>query len=263
MSLLEDIKKRPMFDDEMDNIKLGNTMNERQVKAYLQILFNDMLDHIKDDDMRKLIKENTFIAGGVFRSLITNDKINDIDIFFKNKESVDKFITYAHKFFNHVFKPKYGVRYRESDNSIMYVFRDKNPTLQFIKTFYGSVDEVIGRFDFKHTQIAYDPYHDQIINFQDLRTKYLEYNENASHPIAALKRIFKFVKKGYYINDDELLKIIEHIHTLNLIDPKVYANHLNGLYNSRGKVTVEDMEERCKKLSDRKFNKTLDEIINE
>lgn len=104
-------------------------------------------------------------------------------------------------------------------------------TIQFITRFTGSPEEVTGKFDFKHCQSYYDV---KTTTFKVVETlitnKELLFNEKSPYPVNALKRMLKFVKQGWIIDDNQLLKISKGIALLDLTDPKVVQEQSTGLY---------------------------------
>lgn len=46
--------------------------------------FGDFLDSIEDEEVKKLVSENTIITGGCITSLLLKEKVNDFDIYFKD-----------------------------------------------------------------------------------------------------------------------------------------------------------------------------------
>lgn len=62
-------------------------MKEKTIKSIIIKKFNDFVESIEDKDVKKLIKENTIITGGCLVSLMQNEKPNDYDLYFRNKET--------------------------------------------------------------------------------------------------------------------------------------------------------------------------------
>ena len=69
-------------------------LKPKTMKLILNNKFNEWLDSIEDDEVRKLAKNNSLISGGCIASMIAGDKINDFDIYFTNKETVLAIATY-------------------------------------------------------------------------------------------------------------------------------------------------------------------------
>lgn len=62
-------------------------MREKTIKSILSRKFNEWVDSISDIKLRDKIKQNTVITGGCITSLLQNEKPNDYDVYFKNKET--------------------------------------------------------------------------------------------------------------------------------------------------------------------------------
>lgn len=63
-------------------------MNRRIIKAILKKKHKELCESIKDENVRKLIEQNTIITGGSIVSMLMKEKINDFDYYFTNKETV-------------------------------------------------------------------------------------------------------------------------------------------------------------------------------
>ncbi|RKY04564.1 MAG: hypothetical protein DRP56_09885 [Planctomycetota bacterium] len=63
-------------------------MNTKTIKAVLKKKFNAWLATIEDDSVRKLVEQNTIITGGCIASMLMNEAPNDIDLYFRDKETV-------------------------------------------------------------------------------------------------------------------------------------------------------------------------------
>jgi hypothetical protein len=75
-------------------------MQEKTIKSVINKKFNDWVNSIEDEDVRKAVKANSIIAGGAITSLMHNEKPNDFDIYFQNKETLLKVAKYYAKKFN-------------------------------------------------------------------------------------------------------------------------------------------------------------------
>ncbi|MHC4574391.1 MAG: hypothetical protein ACYS76_09720 [Planctomycetota bacterium] len=62
-------------------------MQKKTIKQILKKKFNDWIDSIKDDEVRKLVRKNSIITGGAIVSMLLGDEVNDYDIYFTNKET--------------------------------------------------------------------------------------------------------------------------------------------------------------------------------
>jgi hypothetical protein len=75
-------------------------MNSKNLKKALNAKLNDWLKSVDDSEIKKEIKENVIITGGAIVSLLTGDKVNDYDVYFRTKESLVKVAEYYVKKWN-------------------------------------------------------------------------------------------------------------------------------------------------------------------
>lgn len=62
-------------------------MKIKTINSILCKKFDDFLKSIEDEEVRKLVRENTIITGGAIASMLLNEKISDFDLYFSNKET--------------------------------------------------------------------------------------------------------------------------------------------------------------------------------
>lgn len=154
-----------------------------------------------------------FIAGGFIRSVITNEKINDIDIFVS---TVEKAELLAYK----LCKDKKDII--KTDNA--YTVRG-NPCLQIIHRWvFNNAKDITNSFDFTicaaaiycdvvgDNKFTYDSFCHQLF-YQDLAAKRLTYmqpqrNEDAG---GSMLRVLKYYQKGYRIPLDSLGMVIARL----------------------------------------------------
>ena len=63
-------------------------MKRKTINAVIAKKFNEWVQSIGDEEVKKLVKKNTVITGGSIASMINNEKVNDYDVYFTNKETV-------------------------------------------------------------------------------------------------------------------------------------------------------------------------------
>jgi len=63
-------------------------MKTKTIEKILRGQFANFLKSIKDDNVRKLVKDNSIITGGAIVSLVLNEDVNDFDLYFTNRETV-------------------------------------------------------------------------------------------------------------------------------------------------------------------------------
>ena len=62
-------------------------MKAKTIKKMLSKKFNNWVDSIDDEDVKKLVKVHTIITGGAIVSMLLNEEVKDYDIYFTNKET--------------------------------------------------------------------------------------------------------------------------------------------------------------------------------
>ena len=74
-------------------------MKSKTIKKYLSENFNNFVDSITDEKVRELVRKNSIITGGSIVSLLLNEKVNDYDIYFTDRETTKRVASYYVKLF--------------------------------------------------------------------------------------------------------------------------------------------------------------------
>lgn len=168
----------------------------------------------------KVINHSTaFIAGGYARYCVTKEAnpaiANDVDVFCKTVEAYEE-----HK---NKFKELGFVVEHENKWSITYAKQltaewSKLPKIQLIKpvttpdgTLYGSVVDVLSAFDFSISRVAF------LTETVALVDKTFEADDKAkriticsvTNPVKIVRRLVKYSKKGYFVQNWEIAKIFK------------------------------------------------------
>lgn len=69
-------------------------MKAKTIKAILTKKHNELLESITDENVRKLVKENSVISGGCIVSMLLNEQVNDYDYYFTNLETTEAVAKY-------------------------------------------------------------------------------------------------------------------------------------------------------------------------
>ena len=127
-------------------------------------------------------------------------------------------------------KPKDEEPYRPvylTDNAITL-----SDGIQLIIRFHGDVDEIHSNFDFEHCKMSYVPHTMKLTmpasSLEAVIMKELRYT-GSKYPIASILRTRKFINRGYFINAGQYLKMIFQTQKLDLTNPDVLADQLNGV----------------------------------
>lgn len=189
--------------------------------------------------------EDIIVAGGFIRAYFAGEKPSDLDLYFKDNTDLLKTKSELETFgWVEVFKTDRAVTVKKNENLI-----------QLISYLYGEPEEIINLFDFticcasmtitRHeiqdvgeddTRIELHGHlilHDDF--FENLSGRTLEFI-GTPLPLSSLQRAFKFVKRGYSICDENIVKIAESIfRQVDFDDEGKLTEHLAGIdQNGKG-----------------------------
>lgn len=197
---------------------------ETEIKAKLSYIFNHVVKGL-DGELKTLVENEGIIAGGAIRSLYTNAKINDIDIYFQSKESAQKVKEIINKhlisqsgFFTkmNIMRLLFPNQLKKqpdyiSENAYSFTNETLGLRIQLIYRFADKPMELIKKFDYTNSHAVYIPQDDNLILTNPFRNSVsgmrLEFNENCHSPVYSLDRLFKFIRGGYTIDRNNLLKL--------------------------------------------------------
>lgn len=190
-----------------------------------------------------LKEKNVILAGGFLTSIFgNNDDFNDVDLFFKTEKDANAFFSKTLFKKNPVIKTQNAETFQYHDKVVQVI---KRPDLN------GSAKEILSRFDFTINQVAYDfatrKFYMGKEFFIDLAAKRLTYNVHAKNPISSLKRIVKYVKRGYSIDTQEILKLAIAVKNCKFETAKDIAYQLSAV--SSALVLDDDMAEALSKCT--------------
>jgi hypothetical protein len=163
----------------------------------------------------KCTENGPWIAGGclhrTYRKLpLTNA---DVDVFFKNKEQFEKFvsaISLTSLFSGYTIE---STIYSEWHCTLTIKYMDVDWKIQCVTfKYFDNIEELFKSFDINVCRIAYDGtnviYEDGILN--QINNNKLKFNEGSIYyPSVTLKRLVKYVKMGYDVEDVDL-KLLTH-----------------------------------------------------
>jgi hypothetical protein len=62
-------------------------MKPKTIKAIVDKKFTQWVNSITDENVRKMVSDNTILTGGSIASMLLNEDVNDYDFYFRNKET--------------------------------------------------------------------------------------------------------------------------------------------------------------------------------
>lgn len=143
-----------------------------------------------------LLSESVWLAGGALRTLVdSEDVVCDFDIFFKSSEAI---VDTKNKLSSAGFENIY-----ECPNGFLFTYRKDSAKIQLVcRSEYTTPERLLDTFDFTAACAATDGnvlYY--TFNFvKDVKHKKLRLH-GLTYPVATLKRIVKYSRKGYKISE--------------------------------------------------------------
>lgn len=204
-----------------------NKLNEFDLKRCISILPKNLKDiMLKPQWINKI-----FIGGGYIRSIVTNEKINDIDLFVNSKESAKQLsFELADKISNII----------ETENA--FTIKGRIDIQIIHRWVFEKIEDVSNSFDFTCccAVISYNNSWDSYCDsnyYQDLAAKRLVYrypsrNEDAG---GSMLRVLKYYQKGFRIPLDSLGGVIArllkdyNVNKTPLSDEKAVGKIITGL----------------------------------
>lgn len=220
------------------------------------------------DEIREKIRGKFFLAGGTLSSILTNEEVNDYDIYFTEYEALDAYMkAIAKKYDDITWKPRYVYRnsnnkngevtitttvmdvsddlylqgvsndpnYSSCDDSIFIsenavTFENK---FQVIFRFIGEPEVITEQFDFDHccAYIKHECNKGLVVpnhTIKSLMTKELKVR-GTKYPIDTIHRSRKYIERGYTLDIVEMLKLVMAINDLSLRDTMVFRDQMIGI----------------------------------
>lgn len=199
------------------------------VLATVRFKMETWISSIENPTLANYVRDSYLVAGGCFASLFLGESPKDYDVWLLSplvKNEVIKY--YTEKSSNTLFKEyqhgKYAIKKSLDGESLVKSISTRAITLrndiQIVTMDHPATPALItGDFDFTHnkcwmTAKAHRFPLDSLIAIQD---KVLSYDKS-NYPISALARVAKYIKKGFTISSNDLIKIANDIKTSNQQD---------------------------------------------
>lgn len=178
----------------------------RDINNYRQIWWLDKF----------LIGHKGYIAGGCFKNIFNNERVNDIDMFFECEADFKD----AQKYFKKQLEEKVRV--------------------ELIRKTFGKPKDMISDFDFTITKFAYYKNYDNVDEddylavyevafhedfFEHLHTKRLVIDDDLPYPVSTFNRMMKYAKYGYQPCRETKIRMITELAKLS-IDDKDFEEQL-------------------------------------
>jgi hypothetical protein len=214
------------LDDEDENVEIIRNLNN---------LYISLNQRIINPHLKKLVKEQSYIAGGCIRALINKEKVNDYDFFFLTEDAAKEFsetIKNALTLKTIPFTNQEFLNFKsQTKNAITFElkYQDNIVIVQFIIKYSGSISTILQQFDFSICQNSYNPRIGKlrIASINDIKTKQLIFNNDCVNVLGAATRLVKFIKLGYIPNEKSILLLSHKIGNLSNVELDSALNNAN------------------------------------
>jgi hypothetical protein len=179
---------------------------------------------------------NVIVAGGTITSLFTNHEINDIDIYFRSKDDLSKFL-------RDDMEGQWIIAH--TDKALLFKYEEIEIQAIYFK-YFNDVEEIFNTFDFTVCMGAYDFQSEEFILHKEFikhnSQRILKFNQNTAYPIVSALRVDKYKKKGYSISKPEFIRIMLTILKSEIKDYKTLKEQMGGMYGENYDKLIEPQE---------------------
>lgn len=249
-------------DDWIETIKKDFERNSKLKKQFGENFPNEIRSHV-------------IVTGGCIVSMLRDEKVNDFDIYFDDKDIAKKIAEYYTEsseiketkngftiLLNNLIQNKKKTYKKYSVKCITTNAITLSDDIQIITRFVGSPEEIHKNFDFVHTtnywkngKIYYN-----VDALESIITKELKY-VGTLYPVASVFRSKKFIGRGWSINAGEMFKMVYDSANLDLTNEEVLRDQLIGVDISFFNSILKKLKD-CGKDRDKLFE-IIDGVFNE
>jgi hypothetical protein len=195
--------------EEFNEIKLdGGIENATLYRTYIELL--KMLP-------MGIENYNVWFGGGCYVRKLLGEKVADIDFFGSTRRELARFT---------VFLRSKGFKLYFSNRNAIKGYIDlngKRVNIDVIKILFKNEIETINKFDFSVSKIVTNPKESKCYFYQstfvDLLRKRLVIPHELTAPIGTLKRLQKYVKRGFSACDGTMLTLSKAMSAIDFNDP--------------------------------------------
>ena len=182
---------------------------------------------------------------GEITSIFTNKPVNDIDVYFPNKEAFTKVMQ---EIIELKYRPgikyekEYSIGYKEAmiqivTNKAVLLKSDEQDVQFVIHNFYETPMAIFGDFDFTvcmgALKMQTDTWFFHPDFFKHNAQRFLHFNPGTSYPLISALRIAKYKEKGFNISKAQFMKTMFAVNAKNIDSWEKLMEELGGMYGTR------------------------------
>lgn len=178
-----------------------------------------------------------FIVGGCFKNIFNQEKVKDLDIFFKSRADWEDGVEYFNGLCGEDNKDGEYRFFYENANVKAYKHIRTGITLELCCKIFGTAEEILNSFDFTIVKFAYykeevadefDPFDDETVTdfhieykilchdlfFEHLHMKRIVVDDKIPFPVSTYERMFRYAKYGYFPCKETKMRVINALREL-------------------------------------------------
>lgn len=214
---------------------------------------NKLYNYLGTSLVNTLKQQKAYIAGGTITSIFSNNPVNDIDLYFRDEESLAELI-------EEIYDDSNDWVNALTSKALLVRVDDKEIQMIHFK-YFERAEDIFDTFDYTVCMGAFDFETEQFVLHEDFlkhnAQRILKFNKNTDFPIVSLLRVQKYKDKGYSISKPEFLRVALSCMELNITNTEELKQHLGGMYGINYDKLIELEEGESFSLS-----KIIDKIAN-
>ncbi|HAC2183034.1 TPA_asm: hypothetical protein GJJ58_11055 [Listeria monocytogenes] len=170
---------------------------------------------------------NGFIAGGCFKNIFNNEKVKDVDVFFRNKRDYENAVDYYTNKEDNIIRKSYS-----NANVCAFYHRPSGIRIELVKSVFGEPEDVLDNFDFTITKVARyisDNEHKVALHpefFEHLHLNKLVIDDKLIFPVSTFERMIRYIAYGYLPCLETKAKLVDAINSIQNIDENDFSKSL-------------------------------------
>lgn len=199
-------------------------MKRKTIESIINGKFKKWLESIEDENVKELVKNNTIITGGCIVSMLQNEKPNDFDVYFYNKETALAVANYYIGKYNKKYKSNVEVQEQEDRIKIYISSEGVAEAENEDENEDNTGDTVLGLYNLQEL--------DDLRFTEFVKNKQANYNKEKFEPVFLSSNAITLTDKiqivvRFYGTPEEIHDNFDFIHCTNYwlsCDGKLYTN---------------------------------------
>lgn len=206
-----------LVEDYCYDSELGRTINE-----------TTNLDLLGDKMTSLILPKNAIIGGGCFKNIIMGEKVNDYDLFFLTSDDYVEGVNFYknNKNFNIVYENENAIRFFDGLNNYELISHIKRDVYDLLNDFdfdcvkIATTTKMVKNITTDEIYVVPDKLYYSNKTLYDIKNKFLTFDKSKTlvAPFSTLKRVVKYVSKGFQINNSDLQYLAQEINLLEQND---------------------------------------------